>query len=166
MANLRELMSDFAVLREMVTEEGISDERVTEILDLLDEAKGTLKEKVDNTVGVLDTLEADIAHFKAEESRLAARRKTMENNRERLRRWVRESMVAHDLKDLKTEYHTVRLDEGQPVVIVVDEEAIPVEYTRTKVSPDKKKILSAYKEDGEIVKGCEIGKGNPKLVVR
>jgi hypothetical protein len=166
MPNLRELMDDYAMLAELLNDDTLTEDRATELLDMLDDAKGTLAVKVDNTIRVLENLQAGIDAFKVEEKRLAARRKTMENNRERIRNWIRESMVTYDVNKLKTEFHTVRIDPGKPKVIVLDDAHVPDEYRRVKIDVDKTKVMSTYKEDGEIVAGCDIITSEPRLVIR
>lgn len=166
MANLYELMGDFAFLNEMMSDEGTTADRADEILGLLDDAKSTLAQKVDNTARVLGTIEASIDTFKAEERRLAARRKTLENSRERLRDWVRSTMLAHSVDKLATDIHSVSVAEGKEKVVVVDQTKVPDEYVVTERKVSKTLVMSTYKDSGEIPAGCDIVRGEPSLRIR
>ena len=50
---------------------------------------------------------------------------------------------------------------------ITDASAIPQEYLREKVTydPDKKRILAALKETGEIVPGTEVVRGEDEVVI-
>jgi len=166
MANLYELMGDFEALQRALDSESLTDEELSAVLDALDETKGTLRSKIDGIARLLANLDSDIGRFKHEEQRLAARRKAMENKKERLRGWVRTSMDILDVTKVKTDLHSVTISEGKPKVVVVDEGAVPDDYVRLKREVDKAAVMKAFTEDGEIVKGCDIIKGEPTLRIR
>lgn len=166
MPNLYELMSEYDALTEAI-EEGVTGEKIDELLDAVDETRGELRDKLDNIARLMSNMEGDIAKFKAEEKRLKARRTALENNRKRLRAWVRESMDVMGVSKMKTELHRVLVTEGQPKVVVVDIDAVPEKYLRRKMPEVKlKEVLDAYKEDGEIVQGCDIVPGEKGLRIR
>lgn len=166
MANLYELMGDYDELQRAIDENGLDDAAIGALLDRIDEAKGPLRDKIDNIVRLLANQEGEVDALKREEKRLSARRKARENGIERLRGWVRTSMSVLDVREVKTNLNTVQVQDGQPKVIVVDETLVPDEYCRTVREVDKTKVLKAYKADGEIVPGVDIVPGEPKLVIR
>ena len=166
MANLYELMGDLAFLNEMMRDEEVTADRAEEILALLDGAKSTLAQKIDNTARVLGTIEASIDTFKNEERRLAARRKTLDNNRERLRDWVKSTMLAHSVDKLATDIHSVTIAEGRMQVVVIDETKVPDQYVVIERKVSKTLVMSAYKEDGEVPAGCDVVRGEPSLRIR
>jgi ABC-type transporter Mla subunit MlaD len=168
MANLYELMGDFESLQRAIDNDELTDAELDALLDELDDAKGTLKTKVDNIARLLSNLTSNITRFKAEEQRLAKRRKTMENKKERLRGWVRTSMDVLDVKSVKTDFHSVTISAASDTVIVTALGDVPEEYLHPPKdrTVDKKKVLKAYSDDGEIVKGCDIVKGDPSLTIR
>lgn len=166
MANLYELMGDYEALQQALEEEELTNEQLQKLLDELDDMKGSLKEKVDNIAKLVANLDADIHRFRTEEQRLEKRRKAIENKKKRLRAWVRTSMDILDVKRIKTNVHSVTLSEAQDKVVVLDIKQVPEEYLRRKPEVDKKKVMRAYEEDGEIVAGCDIKKGDPVLTIR
>jgi len=56
---------------------------------------------------------------------------------------------------------------GRQRVEIVDADAIPAEYKNETItySPDKKRILAALKESGEIVEGTEVVVGEDKIKI-
>jgi predicted nuclease with TOPRIM domain len=165
MPNLYELMGEYDELQRAL-EDPEADRDA--ILEALDEAKGTLKEKVDNVCRVRASLTGDISKFKAEEARLAARRKTLENDKKRLENWVRETMTVLDVSKVKTDLHSVTVSPGQPTVVVTKLDVVPPEYLHPPKpqTVDKKKVLKVYKDDGEFVDGTDIVPGTPTLNIR
>lgn len=166
MSNLYELMGDYAELSAAADGEHEDEDALLGALDRLDAAKGTLRDKVDAVCKVLSNLNSEIEGYKDEEERLSKHRKTLENNKERLRGWVRQSMDVLDVREIKTDVHKVRIQSGPEQVVVVDEDRIPPEFWRIKREPDKMKAMKSYKEDGLIVDGFDVVPGSPRLVIR
>jgi hypothetical protein len=56
---------------------------------------------------------------------------------------------------------------GRERVEIVDEDAIPAEYKNETItySPDKKRILAALRESGEIVEGTEVVRGEDHIKI-
>jgi hypothetical protein len=156
MPNLYELMGDFEALQSAMDNEGVSDEELTTLLDAVDEAKGSLRDKLDNICRLLRNVDGDVDKFKNEERRIGARRKAMENKKERVREWVKSTMDVLAVDKMKTDIFEVSIVAGAERVIVVDEEKVPEEYLRVKTTVDIAKVKQAYKQDGEIVPGCDI----------
>jgi len=168
MANLYELMGDYAALQQALDNDELTNAQLEELLDAVDETKGTLRQKVDGIARLISNLDSDIGRFKAEEQRLAKRRKTIENKKERLRHWVRTSMDVLNVPSVKTDVHNVTLSAPQDKVVVTKLGEVPPEYLHPPKprEVDKKKVLKAFVDDGEIVKGCDIIKGDPTLTIR
>lgn len=166
MPNLYELMGDYVALQEALDNEELTDKRLGELLDAVDEAKGPLREKVDNIARLIGSLKGDIDKFKREENRLSRRRKALENRRERLRDWVRGTMTLLDKAEVKTDVYMVKLLAAKDRVEVRDAAAVPDEYVRVERKVDKEAVMKAYVDDGEVVPGCEIVQGTAQLRIR
>jgi predicted nuclease with TOPRIM domain len=163
MPNLYELMDEYDALQRALEDPDADREA---ILDALDEAKGDLKRKVDGVCRVLANLKGDAKKFRSEEERLGKRRKTLENDVARLESWVRDTMRLLDVAKVKTDTFSVTVSDGQPVVAVISEGEIPEEYFRVKRDVDRQAVMQAYKQHGEIVRGCDIIPGKPVLRIR
>jgi hypothetical protein len=146
---LYELTADFAALAAMEED----DIDVSAALNALTVA---LEDKCAGVVRVLATIDAEAEALKAEEKRLADKRKTRENRAKALRDYVKAAMTAGDIRKIETPLATFSLKDGPPRVVVNDEMLVPEAYTRTVVEIDKAAILDAFKRDGECVPGTSI----------
>ena len=146
---LYELTTDFAVLAAM-------DEDDIDVSLALDALTVALEDKCAGVVRVLATIDAEAEALKAEEKRLADKRKRRENRAKELRDYVKDAMKAGDIRKIETPLATFSLKDGPPRVVVVDEMLVPETYTRTIVEIDKAAILEAFKRDGECVPGTSI----------
>lgn len=159
---LYELAGALAQLREaMYGEEDAGDEAVRAVFDSIE---GALEAKVEGCAKVLKQLQADADVIREEEVRLAARRKSIENNRERLRGYIRDNMKLAGEAKIKTPLFTIWLAGGKDK-LVVDEDVVPKEYQVATWSPDKKAIRAAL-ERGEVIEGARLEPGEDVLNVR
>lgn len=115
----------------------------------------SLEVKSERVAYVLRGLDADQEALKAEETRLRARRQSLENSEKRLREYIRDSMVAAGIKRIKCPQFTFSISERENLV-VVDEDKVPFEHKKITASVDKTAVNDAYKRDGELVAGTEL----------
>lgn len=165
-SNLYELMGDYTALQAAMEDQELTDAQLQELLDAVDEAKGPLREKLDNICRLLANIGGDVEKYKAEEHRLERRRKTLENKHNRLREWVRSSMDVLEVDSMKTSVHSVSLGKASKKVVITDEKLVPEAYTKTERKVLKSEIMKAFKNDGEIVPGCDIVDGERSLTIR
>lgn len=149
---LYELTGAYAALQ-AAAEEG---EDVSAQLAELDDA---LEVKGARLAGLLRGLRLEAEAYKAEEDRLAERRKTLERNVERIREYVRASMITANLRQIKAGTFSITLSDGPPKVNVTDISLVPDAYIHVKYEVDKRGVLLAYKQDGELIPGTEIESG-------
>jgi len=123
---------------------------------LLDELAGDLEVKAENICKLLAELKGDIESFKAEEKRIAARRKQLENSSSRLKDYLQQCLESADIDNIKAGTFKVRIQANNPSVQIVDEELIPEEYFVTVVDkrPSKMDIADEFRS-GNDVPGCE-----------
>ena len=76
MAKLYELANNYRNLTELIDREDVEQDLIQ---NALKECHGDIEEKVDNIVKLIRNTESDIEGYKAEEKRLNARRKSLEN---------------------------------------------------------------------------------------
>jgi hypothetical protein len=149
-APLYQLTGEYAALQARA-EDG---EDVGDALAAIDDA---IDVKAERIAAVLRNLKGDQELLRAEEKRLADRRRSLENNEERLREYIRTSMVSAGLTRVKCPAFTLSLSERESVV-VENAEAVPEEFTTLKVETriDTKAVLAAYKNSGECVPGTRV----------
>jgi phage host-nuclease inhibitor protein Gam len=155
---LYEIASEYMQLQALAE----SGEDVGPMLATVDVA---LAEKAQGVVYVLKNLEAEAEAFRAEETRLAARRQTLERAADQIRDRVRSAMAAGGVTRVKAGTFSISLSEGCERVEVEDAAAVPEAFHRVKREIDKSAILRAYKSDGEVPAGINIVRGT-RLVIR
>lgn len=137
-----------------------SDENIKEILlEGLNEIKEEFNEKALNLVKYIKNIESDIDGFKAEEKRLADRRKTLENQKESIKEYLYIEMQKIGQKKADLGLFKLNIQSNPASVKVLDEKLIDKKYLiEQEPKIDKKAILNDLKNNLE-VKGCEIHQG-------
>ncbi len=119
----------------------------------------SLEAKAERIGALLCNWEADVAALAAEEQRLAARRKSIANNAERVMEYVRRNMEAAGIKRIQCTAFTFVLRPSESVA-VDDIDAVPAEYLHPPKPAEKavakKAVLDAHKKLGEVVPGTRI----------
>ena len=140
MAKLYDLTSDLLVLQEML-ENPIEDEQC--LLDTIEAVQGEYNFKIESYAKVIKHLEADIEAFKIEAKRLTDKRKTLENNVDRLKKAMFESMKATNTNKVKGQIFTVAIQRNGgklPVIVDVETAYLPKELVKVTESPDLEAI--------------------------
>lgn len=131
MANIYELTGAFNTLWNLMEEGSIDDETLQEVFENTEEE---LSAKLEGYCKFIKNLESDIAGLKAEEKRLAEKRRVMENTIERAKFAMQMAMNASGNKKMPCGSFTVSLQKN-PESVVMDEqyiENIPEEYLKYK----------------------------------
>ena len=84
------------------------------------------------------------------------------------------SVVAGDVdtaigaKTAKLIHGTVKIVKGRRSVAILNEALIPKDFLREKVTyaPDKKAIMAAMDDDGEVIEGTEIVQGEDTVSIK
>ncbi|MCK6549295.1 siphovirus Gp157 family protein [Myxococcota bacterium] len=130
-----------------------------DVADELARCEGDLTAKATAMAAIIRGLRSDAEALREEEKRLAARRRALEANDERIRAYVLEQLDAAGIARVKTPLFTWAVMDGPERVEVEDEAAIPAEYQRTRVDIDRAAVLAAWKRDGEVVPGTRVVRG-------
>lgn len=122
----------------------------------LEQLQEDRKTKLENIALYIKNTEAEAKAIKAEEEKLAKRRKSLENKAERLRNLMITSMQASKEPMLETARCKAKLKDNEQTEIL-DLDSIPEEYIKVKVdrSADKTAIKKAIKA-GEEVAGAQL----------
>lgn len=147
---LYELSQNYQMVLDMI-EDGNE-----EYLDTLESLGEALEEKAENTAKLIKSLDAQTEVIKAEEKRLADRRRALENKAKRMKDYLQENLEAAGIKKVKGQLLTVAIQKNPPSLNVVDESLIDQSYfVEQKPVLDKKALLQAIK-DGAEVEGAEL----------
>ena len=115
MATLYELTGDALKLRELM-EEGELD--LATIKGAIDNNTEEIGIKLESYGKVLKGVESDIDALKAEEARLAERRKSYENNVKRLKSAMQEALLATGERKIKSTLFTFYVQINPPSVVI------------------------------------------------
>ncbi|AFV15404.1 TPA: siphovirus Gp157 family protein [Bacillus cereus] len=146
--SLYSLTGKFLEIQQYITED--NQEMFTDTLEAIDEA---IEQKALGIVHVVKNLETMCETIKAEETRLAERRKRTEKSVERLKQYLLDSMEATDNKKIETDLMTISIRNNKESLLVHSEAFIPEMYYKPgKPSLDKTNLLKAVQK-GIIVEG-------------
>lgn len=174
---LHEVAADFLALESLMIEAG--GEVTPEVEAWMAENSANLETKVDGYAALIAEWEADVAKWKAEEARVAAHRKAMENAAARLKARLVGELVAMDQLKVETPRFKVAVQRAASTVeVLVDASVLPPQFRReipATIEADKVALRQALKladnpSAGELtVDGLTLARlnpGTPYLVVR
>lgn len=137
MATLYELTNEFMELLDMLEDPEIEEQVV---LDTLEGIDFELELKADGYAKVIKELEGSIETIKAEQTRLAKKKSTMEANIARLKNNLQDVMVKTGKTKFKTDLFSFNIQKNggkAPVILdVKDTSELPDELVRIKEEPD------------------------------
>ena len=140
MSSLYEVTGNILALQELL-ESPLDDEDV--LKDTLEAVQGEYEAKIEAYCKVLKNIDADIEAFKMEAKRLNEKAKTLENNRDRLKKAMFDSMKATNTTKIKAGVFNVAIQRNGgklPVIVDVDTAYLPKELVKVVESPDLEAI--------------------------
>lgn len=144
---LHEITGDFLALEELLIEAG--GEFTPEVEALMAELHGSLETKVDGYAALIAEWLSDAEKWKAEEQRVAAHRKALENAADRMKTRLCEQMIAMDQLKVETPRFKVAVQRSaSSVEVLCDAADLPAMWRRevpATVAPDKAAILADLK---------------------
>lgn len=159
MPALHELTDELKHLQAMMQESDVDQESFQAALDGLNVE---LESKLANLGLWVLSLRSDIDALKAEEQRLAKRRKGMESTVASLRQYMAVNMD----KTVKTPLVTISKRPGSESAVIFDPEAIPDDYTEPQPPKVDKTLVKKALQDGYEVPGARLETGQPSVTIR
>ncbi len=158
MATLYELTDQYKMLQNFIEENNVEGFELA-----LSQIKGEIGEKLEGYAMVLKNIESDIAGIKAEEKRLADRRKSMESNISRIKENVADTLLTVEGNRVKTEKFTFSFRKSTSVQIENDA-AIPPQFIKVEKTISRAELTKALKA-GEQIEGAQLVE-NQSLSIR
>lgn len=163
---LYELTADLMTLQEML-EEAVDDQC---LLDTLEGVQGEYEIKLEAYCKVIKNIEADMEALKAEAKRLTDKRKVLENNVDRLKKAMFDSMKATGTEKVKGQLFTVAIQRNGgklPVIVAdnVDLSILPDQLVNVVESPNLEAIRELL-EAGKVVEGFTLGERGESLRIK
>ena len=148
MASLYELTEDLRHLQELVdSADDLPQQAIDEAFDLI---KGELSDKLEAYQAVCAGIAGDVAAIKAEEQRLAERRKALEKRSEQMCARMLEAMRLMGENKVRTARWTFSARKTPGRIVVDDDGSIPMGFLAIKLSPDLKAIKEHLKKVGPL----------------
>lgn len=156
---LYEIANDYQALMNAIENDEIPEEAIADTLEAI---KGEIEVKADNIACLLKNIEADVAAFKAEETKLAERRKAKEKAYDRLKEYLSDTLQRLDIKKVETARNKITFRKSESVVLA--DEAAFVEWAQKnndslltyKAPTANKTAIKKALNDGAVIEGAEI----------
>lgn len=142
MATLYELNDMYRNIQFLIESGEYTEE---ELKFALDSVNGEISEKLEGYAMVVKNLESDIAGLKAEEKRLADRRKSLEEGVKRMKEAMQDTLLLTGEKRVKTSKFTISLRKSTSVE-VENEDLIPHEFVKITKTISKSELAKRLKE--------------------
>ncbi|MDU7302157.1 MAG: siphovirus Gp157 family protein [Peptoniphilus lacydonensis] len=136
---LYELTEMYLNLKDMDIEEG-------DLNSALENIDDEIETKADNIAKVLRDFDGDIEALKAEEERLAKKRKAIENRQKQLKEYLQNSMLVLDKRKFKTDLFSFNIQKNAPSLKILDESKIPEDYYKIEKKLNKNDLKEAVKK--------------------
>ncbi len=165
MSSLYELNAAYSQLMERLYDEELPEDA---IIDTLDSIEGAIEDKADGYGKVIRMIEADIDGIKLEESRLYARRKSLERKKELLKGNLFDAMKTVGLAKIKTALFTVSISKNggkRRVELDVPIEALPAKFQKVTIEANNE-ALRELLADRESCEYCHLAEQGESLRIR
>ena len=152
--NLYELKENYLKVLELIEsgEEGLED--------TLESINDAIEIKADGYARIIKNLEGSVTALKAEIDRMTDRKKSIENNIERLKENLKNAMIETGKEKIKTDLFNIKVADNPYAVNVIDETLIPEEYFKVEIIRKLDKVtLKDDMKNGQIIKGAELTQG-------
>ena len=157
--SLYEMTRDFEELKGFIEDGTIPAEDAVETIEAFEL---TIIQKSHNVTAFILNQESEIEQLKEAEKRMARRRKSLENAKERLREYLLANMMDNKIFEIECPEWKVKVAKCPPSVELIEgaEDLLAEEYLRVKVTKaaDKKAIKKALQEGKEIAGAALITK--------
>ena len=125
MSSLYELTEQFQELLSMALDPDVDEQALA---DTMEGIECEIEEKADGYAKVIKSLEADVEALKAEEARLAGRRKNISANIDRMKRALESSMRATGKTKFKTTLFSFGIQKNPPALKIDNPDRVPAEF--------------------------------------
>jgi hypothetical protein len=125
-----------------------------------------LDQKLENYGRIIRNFEAENDALKAEEERLAERRKNNEKAITRLKESIMNSMMATGRDKVQTNLFSFSVGPAGGKAPLVIEGDVPKSFCKVSYEPDKAKIREAIEKDGEVLNFAYIGDKKTVLKIK
>ncbi|RZI03065.1 siphovirus Gp157 family protein [Staphylococcus condimenti] len=160
MTNLFNLSRDFMELQNEL------DNIDPEVLqDTLDAIQASMDEKIDNTIGLIRSVEGDIDTVDKEIKRLQAVKKQKQTLTQKLKDYMQNALDYQQLQNYRTQTNYIYKRRNAPSVFITNEKLIDKSYFVEQEPKLDKKALKEDIQNGADVHGAEL-RDSESLVIK
>ena len=139
---LYELTEQYSQLLSMVNDEA----DIQMLQDTMEGLEGEITDKAESIAKLIKSIESDESGIKAEEERLYARRKALENRRVSIKDYLEQQLIGAKIDKVKGTVFTVSIQNNPPSVNIQDDATVPAQYYVPQPAKlDKKTLLDDLK---------------------
>lgn len=158
---LYEIAADYQNLLDAIESGEIPEEALA---DTLESVTALLEDKADNVACVIKNMSAEVAAIKAEEDKLAARRKTKEKRVEYLTKYLSDILLKAGYNKVETARNKITFRKNPPKCVIDNESAFvnwcltagKIEFLNYKEPSVDKNAVKKALADGEEIKGAHM----------
>lgn len=159
MTTLYDLANNYLQLKSLAAE---TDPEVFN--DTMDTITDGIEDKAIGYAKVINSLKSETDEIAAEIKRLQQRKKTVNNNINRMKTNLIQAFHTADINQVKDPLFTIKLSPGRQSVVIHDEKKLPVDaYVPQPAKPSKTKIKELL-EKGREVDGAELVRRESLLI--
>lgn len=159
--NLFNLNEQYEALRNQI-DEGIEPEVLK---DTLGSIEASIDVKVDNTIGLIRSVEGDIETVDKEIKRLQTLKKQRENLKNKIKSYLQDMLEYRQLQNYRTSTNYIYKRRNAPSVHITNEKLIDKSYFIEQAPKLDKKALKEDIQNGADVHGAEL-RESESLVIR
>lgn len=153
MATIYELTEAYRQLLELAEDQHTDQKILADTMEALD---GEIEAKADGYAKVITELNARAKTIKQEEDRLADHRKAIENNANRIKKRLEESMIALDKRKIKTDLFSFNIQKNPPSLIIDNVNEIPEEFLIPQPAKLDNEAVKRVLKNGEKLNWCHL----------
>lgn len=161
MAKLFNLNQDYKELLDQM-EQGIEPEVLK---DTLESIEASIDVKVDNTIGLIRSVEGDIETVDKEIKRLQTLKKQRENLKNKIKSYLQDMLEYRQLQNYRTSTNYIYKRRNAPSVHIINEELLDKSYFIEQAPKLDKKALKEDIQNGADVHGAEL-RESESLVIK
>lgn len=162
MTRLYELSKEYQFLRHELVDEETGEVNETSLMRLTD-VKDNAENKCINVVRVLKDMEAEQEAVEKEYKRLYARKKSIDNQMQRLKDYLLTNMEMCEIRKISCPQFSISIRKNPDSVEIYNENEISKLYHRIKVDYDNSKIKEDLK-NGIAVPGARLTNTNSVII--
>ena len=156
MTTLYELTATLRHLLDLAQSGEVEQATIDATIESMD-LKTDVEKKIEGYVIVMDELKAQAKRIKAEEERLAGRRRSIEKNEKRMKDTLLDQMKLLETPKVKTDKYTIWYQNNPESIRVSDETKIPKRFFKEqKPKLDRRALLDELKATDEEIEGVEV----------